>query len=152
MDNKSVSRQIIEGVWQKNDWSTAEKYISPRWMNHDPQLPDMGRGPAAFRAGIEVYKSAFPDARLTIEQQLAEGNLVCTLWRAIGTNTGNFQGMNPTNKKVEILGTTIDRYEGGQIVESWELYDALGMLQQLGFVPKTPEPPQPSRTQQPRAK
>lgn len=151
MDLKSIVRDLINDVWQ-GDGDMIDRVVSPRWVNHDPQLPDTGRGPAAYRASIEFYKTAFPDSRLTVEKQVAEGDTVCTLWRAHGTNTGRFMDMNPTNRKVEMQGMTLDRFEGGQIVESWDSYDALGMMQQLGFVPRSPGAPQPNARQQPHAK
>ena len=52
-----------------------------------------------------------------------------------GTNTGEFMGIPPTDKKVTIWVISIDRIVGGEIVEEWERMDTLGAMQQLGFMP-----------------
>jgi len=70
-----------------------------------------------------------------IEDQVAEGDTVVTLWTTHGTNTGSLFGMPATNKPATITGITIDHIVGGKIVETWTNFDALGMLQQLGVVP-----------------
>ena len=83
-----------------------------------------------------VYLRAFPDANITIEDQLAEGDRVVTRWTGHGTQTGQLMEMPPSGKRVAVQGVQIDRLSGGKIVESWTLFDQLGMLQQLGAVPR----------------
>jgi len=83
----------------------------------------------------EVFK-AFPDIHLTIDDMVVEGDKVATRWTLTGTHKGEFMGRPPTNKKVTIWGITIDRVAGGKFVESWVRYDNLGLMQQLGLVPK----------------
>jgi predicted ester cyclase len=61
---------------------------------------------------------------------------VVTRWRAQGTHEGELMGISPTGNRVEIMGMSIDRIEGGKVVETWDQYDALGMLQQLGAIPQ----------------
>jgi predicted ester cyclase len=87
-----------------------------------------------------VYLRAYPDAHITVEEQLAEGDRVVTRWTGHGTQTGEFMEMPPSGKKVAVLGVQIDRFSGGKIVESWVLFDQLGMLQQLGAVPAPKQP------------
>ncbi len=87
-----------------------------------------------------VYLRAFPDADITIEDQLVEGDRVVTRWTGRGTQTGEFMEMPPSGKKVAVPGVQIDRFSGGKIVEEWTLFDQLGMLQQLGAVPATKQP------------
>jgi len=58
-----------------------------------------------------------------------------TRWTARGVNTGSLLGMPPSGRPVEVTGMSIERFAGGQIVESWVNFDLLGLLQQVGAVP-----------------
>jgi len=76
-----------------------------------------------------------PDAQITVEKQLAEGDLVATRWVGRGTHEGELLGIQPTGKQVTVSGLTISRLEGGKIVEEFQNWDTFGMMQQLDAVP-----------------
>ena len=82
-----------------------------------------------------MYRAAYPDTRLAIGEMIAEGDLVAMTWTATGTHQGELMGIAPTGRSVTVTGMGVDRISGGQIVESWANYDALGMLAQLGAIP-----------------
>ena len=86
-----------------------------------------------------MYRSAFPDVHMEIEDQIAEGDRVATRWVASGTHEGDLMGISPTGNRVTVAGTTIDRIADGQIAETWDNYDALGMMQQVGAIPSAEE-------------
>jgi predicted ester cyclase len=72
-----------------------------------------------------------------VEDAIAEGDKAVTRWTVRGTHQGETEEFGPpTGKRVEIKGLTMHRVEGGKIVEEWEGYDNLGVLQQLGLVPE----------------
>jgi steroid delta-isomerase-like uncharacterized protein len=81
-----------------------------------------------------MYFAAFPDINVTVEDVIAEGDKAVTRWTIRGTHRGELMGIAPTDKHIELKGITIHRIEGGKIVEEWERYDNLGMMQQLGVV------------------
>jgi steroid delta-isomerase-like uncharacterized protein len=83
-----------------------------------------------------VYRNAFPEIQMTVEDLIAEGDKVVTRWTARGTHQGELMGIPPSGNPVEVTGITIDRIEGGKVVETWANYDALGMMQQVGAVPE----------------
>jgi predicted ester cyclase len=85
-----------------------------------------------MRQFVQIYRGAFPDVRLTINDQIAEGDIVVTRWTATGTHNGELMGIAPTSKRATVTGVDIDRYQGGKVVEAWASYDMLGLLQQLG--------------------
>ena len=89
-----------------------------------------------LREMVEGYLTAFPDLHMTVEQQVTEGNLICTRWRATGTHDGPLEDIEPTGKKIDIAGQIIMRFEGNKIAEEWELFDELAMLKQIGVVPE----------------
>ena len=81
-----------------------------------------------------MYRSAFPDMTLTIEQQISEGDTVVTRWTARGTHEGELFGIAPTGKRVSVGGVVISRVIDGQLVEDYESYDVHGMMRQLGVL------------------
>jgi steroid delta-isomerase-like uncharacterized protein len=133
--NKAIARRVIEELFSEGRLELADELIAADAVGHDPALPEPTRGPEGIKQAAAGYRGGFPDLRLGIEEQCAEGDLVCTRWTATGTNSGEFWGMAPTGKQATVTGITIDRIAGGKIVESWTNWDALGLLQQLGAVP-----------------
>ena len=80
--------------------------------------------------------SAFPDIQITIEDQVAEGDTVVSRWTIRATHQGELMDIPPSGKRVELMGVTISRIEGSKIVEDRDIYDALGMMQQIGAIPE----------------
>jgi predicted ester cyclase len=86
---------------------------------------------------IGTYQTAFGNATWTVHEMLdAAADTVVTRWTGSGTQTGELLGIAPTDKSVSVDGIWLHRIAGGKIVESWNVWDTLGMLQQLGVVPK----------------
>jgi steroid delta-isomerase-like uncharacterized protein len=94
-------------------------------------------GPEEAKQFISMYKTAFPDLNVTVEDAIAEGDKAVTLWTMRGTHQGEIEELGPpTGRQVEFQGLTLHRIEGGKIVEEWDRYDNLGLMQQLGLVPE----------------
>jgi len=92
-------------------------------------------GTAGIKQFISIYRTAYPDTHFTVEDQVAEGDKVATRWTATGTHRGELMGIAPTGKRVTVTGIAITRVTNGKIVETWNNFDALGQLQQLGVIP-----------------
>jgi predicted ester cyclase len=135
-ENKSVVRNML-GLIEKGDVQSADKYFSPNWENHDSSLPLM-KGLEGAKQLIGLW-SAFSDKKITIEDILAEGDLVAAHFVVTGTQTGTFMGIAPTGKTIRMIGTGIFHIVDGKSTDNWVTIDALGLLQQLGAVP-TPQP------------
>ena len=136
-ENKRISRRVAEEVFSQGKVDLVDELVAENFVNHDPAAPpDLPPGREGLKALARFYKSAFPDAQITVEDQVAEGDRVVTRYSARGTHEGDFAGMPATGKQVTGTGITIDRIEGGKIVESWNQFDQLGLLQQLGGVPE----------------
>jgi steroid delta-isomerase-like uncharacterized protein len=134
-DTKAIARRFLEEAFNSGNLDVVDELVAPEFVNHDAALPEPGVGIEAAKASINGYREAFPDLRLTIEQQLAEGEYVTTRWSARGTHQGNLMGMAPTGKQATVTGITIDRIVDGRFVESWTNWDTLGLMQQLGAIP-----------------
>jgi steroid delta-isomerase-like uncharacterized protein len=135
-ENKTTARRAFEEGWNEGRLEVADEISTPDAVNHDAQdpFPEL-RGPESPKRLISMYREAFPDTHMTVEQQIAEGDFVVTRWRATGTHRGELMGLAPTGKQVEVTGITIDRFEGGKIAESWTNWDTLGLMQQIGAAP-----------------
>jgi steroid delta-isomerase-like uncharacterized protein len=131
--NKELVRRCIEQAVNTGNLNVAEELIATDYTYHEPTAGEK-RGREGFKQLITMYRTAFPDVRLTVEQQIAEGDLVVTRWTARGTHRGELFGTAPTNKQITVQGIVISRIANGKIVEEFESYDALGMLRQIGSV------------------
>jgi steroid delta-isomerase-like uncharacterized protein len=132
--NKTIARRLVEEAFNKGNYDVIESLVAPMFVNHDPATGDV-KGPQGTREQIEGYRSAFPDLKITIAEQIAEADLVATRWTATGTHKGELMGIAPTGKESTVSGVTIDKITDGKIVESWTNWDTLGMMRQLGAVP-----------------
>jgi predicted ester cyclase len=133
-DAKTIAKRVLEEPW-KGNWDVIDEFIAPGYIGHDPSQPDPIRGIDGTKANFQQYLDAFAGAHITVEEQLAEGDIVASRWTGRGTHTGEISGISPTGKDVTVSGITISRIEGGKIVEEWTNWDTLGMLVQLGAVP-----------------
>ncbi len=133
-DAKQIVRRLFEEPW-KGNMDVVDEYVGPQYIGHDSAEPEPHRGPQGLKANIQKYLAGFPDGRITVDDQIAEGDKVATRWTGRGTQTGEIAGIAPTGKQVTVAGLTISRLEGGKVVEEWTTWDTLGMLMQLGAVP-----------------
>jgi steroid delta-isomerase-like uncharacterized protein len=133
-DNKGIARFFTEEVFNKGNMEVVDKIIDAEFVHHDPNTREFGKGPEAFKKLLQRYHNAFPDLHITIEQQIMEGDLVVDRWKGEGTHQGELMGMAPTGKKVSICGISIHRISNGKILETWNNYDSMSLLQQLGLL------------------
>jgi steroid delta-isomerase-like uncharacterized protein len=134
--NKNIVRRLFEEVWNKGNLSLADELFAPTYAHHDPSTPDLGRGPESEKKRATLYRTAFPDFRLTAEDIIAEGETAVVRWSCRGTHKGDLGGIAPTGKQFTISGVSIARFSNGKMVEGWVNWDALGLMQQLGVVPQ----------------
>src|SRR5260370_34892897 len=135
-NNKAIVRRLIEEVWNKGNLLLADELFTPNYEHHDASTPDFGRGPESERKRVTLYRTAFPDLRLTIEDLIAEGETVMARWFCRGTHKGDLNGMAPTGKQFTISGVTIARLLNGKLAEGYVNCDALGLMRQLGAAPE----------------
>jgi steroid delta-isomerase-like uncharacterized protein len=129
--NEAVARRGFE-PFNTGDTSIADEIVAEGAVSHDPAMPEELTGPDALKRAVEIYRGAFPDLHISIDEMFSDGDLVCTRWTSEGTNDGELMGMPPTGKHATSTGISIDKVQDGKIVESWVQWDNLGLMQQLG--------------------
>ena len=135
-DNKAAARRVVEEGFNQGNLDVIEEVVGEGFVGHDPVDPEDTVGIEGIKTRVEIYRGAFPDLEVSIQEIVAEGDLVATRWIARGTHEGELMGIAPTGRATEGHGMTIDRFEDGKLVESWDNWNALGLLQQIGALPE----------------
>src|ERR671920_965337 len=139
-ENKALTRRSWEIVAKASletlDDALQEVYADDIVM-HEPD--EDVRGIEGLKQFVSMIRSALPNLSITLEDDIAEGDKVVSRWRAQGTHQGELMGIAATGNEVAITGITIHRIEDGKIVEEWENWDALGLMQHIGAVPSPEE-------------
>ena len=137
-ENKAIFRRYVEELGNEGNFDLADE-IFDQYRAHQSDGTTLERGPEDVKRFMGEFRSAFPDFHSTIEDMVAEGDKVVTRWMARGTHQGEFRGIAPTGKEIEMTGIGIFRFSTeGKVVESWDAMDQLGMMQQLGVVEQQP--------------
>jgi predicted ester cyclase len=134
-DSRQIVRRLLEEPW-KGNMDVIDEFVDANYVGYDPSNPEPLRGPQAVKGFVQQYLGAFSDARITVEDQIAEGDMVATRWTGRGTHDGELMGIGPTQKEATVSGITMSRLQNGKVIEEWTNWDTLGMLQQLGAVPE----------------
>jgi predicted ester cyclase len=132
--NKAIALRASEIVNQKNP-DLIEECYPPDFVWHGPDQ-DI-RGYEQAKQMSSTFLAAFPDAQITDEDVIAEGEKVVRRYTTHATHQGETKMFGPpTGRQIELKGITIHRIEGGKIVEEWESFDNLSMMKQLGLAPE----------------
>ena len=130
-ENKAIFRRYIEEVWNRTNLELVDA-IFDRYVSHQPDGPTLERGPEDVKRFVGEFRAAFPDLRINIDDQIAEGDKVVVRATIRGTHQGMFRGMAPTGKEIEEKGFSVFRFsEEGKVVESWDsYYSQLSLMRQ----------------------
>jgi len=129
-NNKALVRRYVSECIAKNDISRMEEFLVADYLLHIPPSGDLNL--EAYKQFQPTVLAAFPDGRWKIEDMVAEGDKVAWRFSFDGTHLGEFTGLSATQNKLHLNGLVISRIRDGKIAEEWEIYDGLGMMQQLG--------------------
>jgi steroid delta-isomerase-like uncharacterized protein len=131
-ENKAIVRGYLNDLVNDRNMGAFDRYFSADVVFNDV------RGFKQQVARMEAIRRAFPDHRLTIEDQIAEGDKVVTRVLFYGTHQGEFRGIAATGKRVSYAGIAIDRIANGKVVEMWHLANVPALLEQISAAPRTP--------------
>ena len=76
-ENKDLARRFMDEVWNKGNLDFIDEVTDPNFVSHDPASPeDVGGGVEGVRRFVEMYRNAFPDIQMSVEDVIAEGDKV----------------------------------------------------------------------------
>jgi steroid delta-isomerase-like uncharacterized protein len=133
-ENKALTLRFFNEVCNGRKLDVADELFAAGHTYHDPFIPNVAPGPEGMKQVISTYHVAFSDAHWAVEEQIATEDTVVTRWTGSGTHNGDLNGIAPTGKHGAAQGIWIHRIAGGKIVESWNIWDNLGLLRQIGVI------------------
>jgi steroid delta-isomerase-like uncharacterized protein len=123
----------MDECWNQGKLNVVSELVADNCRFHDPVFPNLTSGAQNLKTHIETCRRGFPDLRFAIDDTIAERNEVVIHWTATGTHKGTFLGMQPTNRKATVSGTSIFRIDGSKITEEWAHWNLMSMMEQLGL-------------------
>src|SRR5262245_45480300 len=132
---KSFIATYTDEVWNQHSVEAMDKFYSPDYVHHDVSGPDI-RTLDDYKQWATALLSGLSNVRVIIDDLVAEPGKAVKIWTACGLHDNSFAGIPPTGKEIQFSGVSVYRLADDQIVESWYVYDMLGLLQQLGAIPK----------------
>jgi steroid delta-isomerase-like uncharacterized protein len=140
-NNKQLIIRFFDEVWNQRKLGIADdifdKDCHSFQLGSGAPIASTPRGPESIKNHVSEWLSGFPDLIFTIEQMISEADRVSTLLAMDGTHTGEWLGIPPNGKRINIRLMTIHRLRSGKIIEDWVIVESLGFFQQLGILPAT---------------
>jgi predicted ester cyclase len=141
-NNKQVLMRFWNEVWDQGKLEVVDEIFHPNFTDHGLAPGLTKQGPDGAKEAVEQFRAGIPDLYLKVDDMVAEGDKVLTRWEAGGTHTGPLVSgrgsIPPTGKRAVVRGFTLNRLEDGKIIDAWDNFDIMGMLQQLGVIPSGP--------------
>lgn len=136
--NKELARRVPEDIATEGDFDLVEEVYTEDAVEHGP----MGtvRGRAVIREQLEAFLGAFEDFSVTVEDVIAEGDMVAMRVTLRGTHVGDFLGVAATDREFEVSNLVLTRVDDGRIAERWVIPDMVTLYRQLGLE-TLPSPP-----------
>lgn len=126
---RELGHRWFEEVWNKRRREAIAEMFAADGVLHDGEVTT--RGPVAFYDFFDRMMATFSDLHLQMEDSFGDGNKLCVRWSCTAKHTGHGLGVEPTHKQLHVTGISILRIAGGQIVEAWQNWDMLGLIQQI---------------------
>jgi steroid delta-isomerase-like uncharacterized protein len=132
--NAETSRRFIEEAFNRGNLGVIDELAADGFVNHDPLMGEQDKD--ASKQQIAAYREAFPDIHITVEDVFEAGDKVCMRWTGEGTFENELMGLQPTGQRGDpVKGISIDRYDAdGKVAESWNQWDTLTLLRNMGAI------------------
>jgi len=132
--NEALVRRFFDDFCTGRRSELAPELVTGDYVSHGPQAP-RAHGPDGLVARVGLYQEAV-DGHWMVDELRSAGDRVIARWTGTGTHVGELMGIPPTNRPISVEAISIFRIEDGRIAEEWTVWDALGLLQQIGAVPE----------------
>jgi steroid delta-isomerase-like uncharacterized protein len=131
--DEAVVRRYYDQMCNERKNELAVEIFTDDHVLHDPQVPS-GVGPQAMAEVVTAYQTGV-EGHWAIEEIFSTGDKVVVRWTGTGTHVAEMNGIPPTGRSISVDAISIHRMANGKVAETWEVWDTLGFLQQLGVVP-----------------
>ncbi|MDY7227419.1 ester cyclase [Hyalangium rubrum] len=131
-ENKRLARAFIEEIYNQRQLDRIPVYVAPDFVDLSQNASPEDRGPDSVRKQVEQSIQAIPDLRFDIQHLISEGDLVLIHWKATGTDAKAVDEAGQP-RPLTLHGHSLFRMRAGQLLESWDITDQLGMLLQRGY-------------------
>jgi predicted ester cyclase len=126
-ENKALVQRVV-GFWNRRELDAFFNVLAPDYIEH---LPDGDVSLPQIKQYASAFFTAFPDIVFTIENMVADGDMVAVQINWKGTHRGTFMGFSPTGKKIDITNAIFIRILENKWVEFWNVTD-MRLVKQLG--------------------
>lgn len=133
-DSNIAAQELLGELINSGELDRLDEVFADDVVDHDP-ADGQGPGPQGFKDFFSTLRSAFPDAKVEPATIVADDEHVCIAYTLTGTHEGEFEGVAPTGRSIEVRGVQIGRFRDGKIVERWGSTDELGIMRQIQAVP-----------------
>ena len=130
-ENKAIVRRAIEEGFNKGNLGIADEIFTADYTVHAPGLGNLPKGPQAFKKAIGMWRAAFPDIKMEIQDMIAEGDRVVNRFITRGTHKADLMGVPATGKPITVYGMECHRIVGGKVAESWIGDDVPTIMNQI---------------------
>lgn len=132
--NAVLVRRILGEIWNAGNLDLVDQLFSPNYVGYIGTTTEL-HGREQDKENLRVFRTAFPDLNLTIEDLVADGDKVIVRWTGRGTHTGEFRGLPPSGNQINVVGISIFLVVNNMVEREWQAFDSLTLMQQLGVIP-----------------
>ena len=133
--NKALVKAFYENVVNNHKVNAMDQYCAATFTDHNPEMGHTGQGLDDNKKSFGEWFASMPDAHASVDNIVADGDMVWALVTFSGTMKGDMGPMKATNKTFKIGGMELAHVKDGKIIERWGYYDKMGMMMQLGLMP-----------------
>jgi steroid delta-isomerase-like uncharacterized protein len=119
-ENKRIAERLFEEVMNRGNLQAIDDLVAEDYKLNDPQGLPAGRD--GVHAMVGMFRTGFPDLRMSVEEMVGERDMVAIRWIGTGTHRGEFMGLSPTGEQVQVRGTSLLRFRDGKISEEWTYF------------------------------
>jgi steroid delta-isomerase-like uncharacterized protein len=135
-ESKDLARRFYEEVFNAGDLDAIDQLLTPDFVDHEEGPPGTPDGIEGVKAFVTMYREAFPDIHVTIDDMVEEGDRIAVRATFTGTHDGEFMGVPASGRSIKIEAIDMVRVVDGKAAEHWGVTDAMGLMQQIGAIPE----------------
>jgi len=134
--NKDLAKRFYDEVVNTGDVDRVPDFCTEDFVDHEEGPPGTPDGIEGVKAFVQMFHAGFPDLQATVEDVLGEGDRIVARVRFTGTHEGEFMGVPPSGKRIDVETIDIVRLEGDKAAEHWGVTDNMKLMQQIGAIPQ----------------